>query len=791
MQITPNIHSFAAVELEQIKQLLKKRPKVVFAIFLSIISLFWFWFSLPKQLFDSNYSTVVYAADHTLLGARIAKDEQWRFPEGDSVPYKFRQAIVHFEDRYFFYHLGINPFSICRALYLNIKHQKTISGGSTLSMQVIRLHRKNRKRSFWEKLIEIILAFRLELGYSKSKILSLYSAHAPFGGNTVGLEAAAWRYFQRPSNNLSWSEAATLAVLPNNPSGIYPGKNQKGLLMKRNKLLDRTTFELAICEPLPAPPGPIPQRVPHLLLRAEKIRKTDEFIQTTLNSHLQAAVQEVLNKHYQYWKQNEIYNLAALVVNNETGEVLAYIGNAPTDGLINHQESVDIISAPRSTGSVLKPFLFASVLEAGLLFPNSLILDIPLHIYGYSPQNFNLTFDGVVPAKKALGRSLNVPAVRMLQQYGTEKFLLKLRHCGMTTLNFSANHYGLSLILGGAEGSLWDLVGMYANLARGASFLRMKPISILNETKNQQPRNNASYLFSPGVCYLTLEAMAEVARPDLESSWKDFSSGTKVAWKTGTSFGFRDAWAIGVTSKFSVGVWVGNATGEGRPGLTGISAAAPMLFDIFSLLPKGKWFDTPKYDLKQVKVCASSGYTPNEYCPEIQSEWVQKTNVSVPVCPYHKLIFLDKTGNQRVTGDCYSVNEMKNEVYFVLPPVEEWYFKSRNPAYRSVPPYMVGCEPGRNDAALGFIYPTPDAQIFIPRNNENKQIGIVCRATHKNIDEKIYWMLDGIFQQITLKNHEIVINPEVGKHQLSITDTKGEQHLLGFEVLEMKSKDVK
>jgi len=596
-------------------------------------------------------------------------------------------------------------------------------------------------------------------------------------------------------------------VLPNSPSIIYPGKNHGRLVIKRNALLlklktegviDQTTYELSLTEPLPGPPKHVPQNASHLMLRAEKEGEVGNIIYTTLNWDLQAAVEGIVEKHHRYWRQNEIHNMAAIVTNTKTGEVIAYVGNTQSDGKAMHQEMVDIVSAPRSTGSILKPFLFASVLQDGLLYPSSLVQDIPLHIHGYSPKNFNLTFDGVVPAKRALGRSLNVPAVKMLQQLGTEKLMIKLRKCGMTTLSYSAKHYGLALILGGAEGTLWDLTQMYVNLSRSAMRLPNIALHFKKASRNEFRSNlfnsgissiftksstAKDYSFPAGVAWLTLEAMLEVARPDLESSWREFSSGNKIAWKTGTSFGFRDGWAIGTNPNYTVGVWVGNANGEGRPGLTGISAAAPVLFDIFSALPRSNWFVMPRSDLKQIKLCSESGYPPSQFCPKTKTEWVQNNLVLASVCPYHKTVFLNKEGTSRVSANCYAVSEMRREVYFVLPPVEEWYYKSQNPGFRNLPPFLSSCDPSGMNQDLGLIYPTPNAAIFIPRNNENLKLGIVCRATHKNYNAAVYWTMDGEFLKTTTNLHEIVINPTPGNHKLNITDQQGERCSVNFSVI--------
>lgn len=429
-------------------------------------------FCLPKDLFaGTEYSTVVTDRNGELLGARIAKDGQWRFPECDTVPPKFQTAIIEFEDKWFALHRGMNPVSIVRAAIGNVKAGRVTSGGSTITMQVVRMLRR-KERTLRQKMIEAVLATRLELRYSKERILALYVSHAPFGGNVVGIEAAAWRYYGKPADELSWGETATLAVLPNSPADIYPGRNRESLLNKRNRLLhkmfkdgciDSTDLELALEEPLPAAPEALPQEAYHLV---EYYRKTNpgEKSRTSIDIHLQRQVQAITNQWNEEFSRIGIYDIAAVVVDVHTGEVLAYVGNANP-----HRKrpgaDVDIARSPRSTGSILKPFLYCAMLQEGELLPKTLLPDIPINLGGFSPQNFNRQFDGAVPASEALARSLNVPAVYMLKKFGTQRFLEFLRRCGMTSLGKSADHYGLSLILGGGECTLLDVTKAYSRIS--------------------------------------------------------------------------------------------------------------------------------------------------------------------------------------------------------------------------------------------------------------------------------------------------------------------------------------
>ncbi len=433
-----------------------------------------FWLSLPEPLFREPLSTVLFDRQGEVVGAHIADDGQWRFPAADSLPEKFSASIRLFEDEYFYRHPGINPLALGRAMVQNFRARRIVSGGSTITMQVIRLSRKGKRRTVAEKLVEMLLSLRLELAFTKADILRMYAANAPFGGNVVGLEAASWRYFGRDPFSLSWAESATLAVLPNAPSLIYPGKNRQKLLEKRNRLLkklyerhylDRISYDLSLAEPLPGSPHDLPSLAYHL---AERFYSGNpgRRITTSLDGHLQARVNAILELHRQNLYGNQVHNAACLVVSVETGEVLAYAGNIRNDRHPEYGGDVDVITSPRSSGSILKPFLFAEMLYRGEILPNTLIADIPTRYGGYSPKNYNRNYDGAVPASVALCRSLNVPAVRMLYQYGNARFLQDLRELGFSTLRFSPDHYGLSLILGGAEVNLWELAGVYSSMAR-------------------------------------------------------------------------------------------------------------------------------------------------------------------------------------------------------------------------------------------------------------------------------------------------------------------------------------
>lgn len=768
---------------------------------LALLVLFTVWYinCLPEELFKDSTSTVLLDKDGNLLGAKIAADGQWRFSAGKTVPKKFEECLIQFEDRDFYSHPGISAKGIGRAIVQNAKNKRVVSGGSTLTMQLARMMRKNPPRTVTEKVIEMLLATRMEIRYNKKELLNYYASHAPYGNNVVGLEAAAWRYFGRNSEKLSWAESATLAVLPNAPGLIYPGKNHKRLLEKRNRLLkrlyeiktiDETTYQLSLEEPLPDKPLPLPQKAPHLLSRLIKEGYRGQTIHCTLDNNLQEKATELLQAHSNILQENRIYNGAVMITSVKSGKILAYVGNTKTEDVDNSKD-VDCINAPRSTGSILKPFLYAKCMEDGIITPNMLVQDIPTQFGSFSPKNFTQQYDGAVPVNKALARSLNIPMVRLLNEYGLEKFHRDLKNYGITTLHRPATHYGLSLILGGAEAKLYDLSKAYTQMAQELKTGEKKDILLVNEetkklrsakSKTKKVINN---LQTDRACiYATFEAMVDVNRPDEDGNWRAFSSSQKVAWKTGTSFGFRDAWAIGVTPDYVVAIWVGNADGEGRPGLTGIKAAAPLLFDVFSQLPRSQsWFNAPKQDMSKVAICRESGHRASDLCEKADTVWVPKTSLNTTACPYHQTIHLTKDGRWRVDSECEDVYTMKHRTWFVLPPLVEKYYKFNHPNYKTLPDYKPECLARITDRSIAVLYPKPGSKIYVPVEIDGKTGKTVFEITHRNINTKVYWHLDENFIGETKEIHQMALNPSLGKHKLTLIDENGIAIAVKFEAI--------
>ena len=771
----------ATVKKHKLK--IKTRSRLILAAFLVLFSAGLVFF-LPARLVNKSkkYSYALYDKNGILLGGQVAQDEQWRFAPG-SVPDKFKKAIITYEDKRFYFHSGVDIFSIARAIKLNLSQQKIVSGASTLTMQTIRLLEDYPKRTYRQKIKEAFLAVIFEIRYSKKHILELYCANAPFGGNVVGLEAASWRYFNRPPSELTWAETATLAVLPNQPSLVYPGTNSEILLNKRNELLqklykkkyiDDKTYQLSLAESLPSKPYPLPVNAPHYL---EYLKQTDKKHKTKFYTSIDYNIQKNASRIIEHWSsefaRRGISNAAALILDTKTKEVLAYCGNSG-DAIRNPDSyAVDIIQSRRSSGSLLKPFLYGAMLDSGELLPDQLVIDIPTRIGNYRPDNNIQKYSGVVPASEALTRSLNIPAIRELRQFGINRFLDCLRKSGFTTFNQNSEYYGLPLILGGGEITMWEAARAYAELMNKAC---LEP---------------SDFPISSGSSWITVNVLSTGIRPDDEANWQKYANSKKIAWKTGTSNGNRDAWAIGVTREYTVAVWVGNANGNGNPDLKSVSTSAPVMFDIFSFLPDTSWPEIPYIELTQQTVCSHSGYAAGSDCPETKTILRSKSAVSPELCPYCTKVSFTPDGKYRasaedLTGEkagIYNGTIPKIEKRFVLPPNLEYWYKNNNLIYSTLPNFV----PWHNSPSsenLSIVFPEQNAKIIIPVEIDGTKGAMVIQAAARSSDTFVYWDLDGTYLGYTEKVHELTVSPEPGNHILTVTDSNGNIIKRKFEILE-------
>ncbi len=758
-------------------------PWAKFSLILCAAFLLWYTFCLPRRLFDEPLSAVLYSSDGRLLGARASAAGQWYFAPSDSVPDKFAECLIAYEDKRFRTHSGVDPLSVGRAVCQNISRARVVSGASTITMQVIRMSRRDEPRTFWEKVCEAFLATRLELRCSKDDILLMYAANAPFGGNVIGLEAAAWRYYGRPPASLSWGESALLAVLPNSPGLIHPGRNREALLAKRNALLDKLLLsgaidslecELSKEEPLPDSPLPMPDLAYHLLERC-RLEGGDGTYTTTVDFDLQNKVGGIVGRYFPSNHSNLVDNMSVLVTEVGSGKVLAYYGNTRSCDPSVRGGSVDMVPALRSSGSTLKPLLYAAMLQKGMIYPQTLIKDTPYNSHNFSPHNYSKGFEGAVPASSVISRSLNVPSVRMLEDYGVGAFLDVLHGVGLSEIDASAGHYGLSLILGGAEVSLQGLSLAYNRMA--ALLAGDGLPENLSWLKSEEHRclDAGDFPFGRAAVWLSFDAVSRSSRPEEEASWMEFNSAERIAWKTGTSWGNRDAWSIGATRDYVVAVWVGNSDGEGRSGMTGVNYAAPVMFDVFSCLPRSAWFEMPQDDMKMVEVCRSSGQPAGLLCPETDAVMVPDVASLPMTCPYHVLVHLSPDGLYQVNSACCDPTLMRHEVRFVLPPVQEWYYMRAHVDYEQLPPKHPDYDASiSSSSSIEIIYPQ-DGFVVIPTRGlaGGEKRGIVCRAAHSSASAVLYWHLDGEYLGETVGEHRMLVKLTLGKHRLTVVDVDG------------------
>ena len=788
--------------------MLSHRRKVFFlsAIFIAVFASGLQWFPLPAGLHQQHYASLLLARDGSLLGATIAKDQQWRFAPVDSLPPKYLQSLLVFEDRYFYYHPGINPLAVVRALTGNIAAGKVTSGGSTISMQLARLLRQEQllldgeksTRNLRSKIAEAMLALQLEWHFSKDELLIHYASRAPFGGNIVGLRAAAWRYFGRSPEYLSWAESALLAVLPNSPALIHPGRQRDVLQQKRDRLLRRLhrqhllsdlDLQLALLEPLPERPQPLPQIASHALATVKKQFPEKHLFYTSLDIRQQQLANHIAQRHSARLANEGVNNIALVLIDHQTMETLAYVGNKPFSRNRLFAPDVDILQRPRSTGSILKPLLYGLMLQEGELAPTSLIPDIPTQINGYSPRNYDRNFRGAVPAQYALAHSLNIPSVRMLRDYGIGRFQEKLQAMGVSSLFRPADDYGLTLILGGAEASLWELTAIYARLAAAArdGDKAQMPVHLLAKEKNSVAQSAlVKPVIKQGAAWLTLQALIEVARPGNENYWRDFAGSQTIAWKTGTSYGLRDAWAIGSNGRYTLGVWVGNAGGEPATFISGQSSAAPILFDMFDALPNVNWFVKPGHSLKTITVCKDDGYLAGGQCDSMDIQIPVNSHFE-KITPHHKRVHLDSMEQFRVHNHCESVSNMQTRDWFVLPPAQEFYWRQYHTDYRPLPPWRKDCvaESAQqdDDVPMELIYPQASSRIYIPVDLDGKRSRVVLNAVHRDPAAVLYWHLDDQYLGETKIFHEREASLDVGIHKLMVMDKSGYKLERRFQVI--------
>ncbi|QKF58065.1 penicillin-binding protein 1C [Campylobacter ornithocola] len=704
-------------------------------------------------MFKGTYSKVLLDKNKEILSVFLDANEQWHL-ESEFIPQKLKTAVVLYEDKNFYSHYGVDFLAIIRAFKNNLFSSKR-SGASTISMQTIKLLEQN-KRTYFNKFNEIIKAFALENAYDKEEILRLYLNNAPYGGNLVGVASAGLFYFEKDLKNLTWSEAALLAVLPNNPGLINLEKNKDKLLKKRNALLDRL-FEkgyfskdiltLAKAEKLPSFKAR-KNLAPHL---ARRLLVDKEKVISSIDKKIQIKFEKKAKEYSYKLHQKGIKNLAILLADTKTNKVLAYVGSNDFYDFTTFGQ-VDGVVAKRSVGSVLKPLLFAFAIDDGLIAPESLMLDVPTFFSNFAPQNANKKYHGFVSAKESLQKSLNIPFVGLLSEYGYEKFFYKLKDI----LNYEDENfkkYGLSLILGTKEFSLEDMVKIYLGLGNYGNF---KEILYEENTSIKKDKK----LISDGASFLTLQTLKGLDRVGL----KQYDFNTIISWKTGTSYGRKDAWAIGTSPKYTLGVWVGNFNGEANANLYGVSIAGELFFELLGLLDGLNLEFKQPDDLISIKIENQTGYRYDYRFDFKEALYPQSANV-LRISPFLKEIFIYE--NKEVNSLDENFIYAKKKIILNLPPNAQAFFAKEKQHLQS------------SNQSLKIIYPLNNLNIVLPKDLKSKQKLLIKLINPEN--EKLFWYLN---QELIFEGKEenLALDLKKGKYNLNIISESGMNDFINFNI---------
>ncbi|RMH68593.1 MAG: penicillin-binding protein 1C [Gemmatimonadetes bacterium] len=758
-------------------------PLIVF--FLNLV------FPLPIENLTPEPSVRVFDRNHHLMRAYTTSAGRWHFPESlDEVSPNLVLATLAYEDRWFYRHWGINPFALMRALTVNVQAGKIVMGGSTLTMQIARMV-EPKERTVPNKLIEMFRALQLEWHFSKPELLRLYFNLAPYGGNLVGSGAAARFYFGKPQAQLSLGEAALLAIIPNSPNQWRPDRFPQESQARRDLLLHQlhtrrkiTTKQLneALSESVPATRQNLPFFAPHL---ADYLRQTfprEHTFQTTIDPQMQHLAQSTLNRYLLPLRAKEIYQGAVVIIDVPSREVRALVGSFDFFETA-HEGQVNGALAPRSPGSTLKPFLYGLALHQGRITPETRLADVPVDYAGYSPVNYDEQFSGWVPVHQALARSLNVPAVNLYAQMrGGDGLYSFLKAAGIRTLTEPETHYGLSLILGACEVNLLEMTNLYAGLAHQGQFgeyhlLKKDPTDV------QRPLT-AGVELDPGACFILTEMLTELERPDMPATWQKTVDLPKVAWKTGTSYGHKDAWSIGYSPRYAIGVWVGNFDGQGAPELTGGEAAAPILFALFNAVAQEDqidWFEAPPA-VAQRQVCSLSGMVPHEYCPTTQTEFYLPAVSPRKPCTVHLGISVDDQTGYRLCSVCRVNRAYHRETRIELPPEVATWLERRGYPLEPLPEHLPICTAIPAGQAPIIRSPSADVDYIIRQGVDRKYQQILLEASVSNRTRKIYWFLDQELIFSGLPTEPVFITPEKGIHTLVCMDDESRRTTMTFRV---------
>lgn len=764
--------------LRIIRELVKnekvRRVGVITLLSFLCFKLIMFVIPLPEQRLFRPTSTLVFDRKARLLRAFTSRDDMWRVRTAlDQISPVLQKFQIAYEDRWFYWHPGINPFAMVRALRQNLTRKRIVSGGSTLTMQIARMM-EPKSRNWWNKLIEILRAIQLEQRFGKRKLLEIYYNIAPYGGNIEGVAAAAWLYFGKEPSQLSYGEAALLTALPNSPTAyrpdLYPERARRARdkvlrIVYQRGLITKAEYKEALLEAIPERRQELPMIAPHFCEEIERSHPDDSRVYSTLNLKLQVMVENLLKSHIRKLRNEEITNGAVVVIDNRTNELLAAAGSADFhDQAASGQ--VNGYRAPRSPGSALKPFIYAMGLDQSLISTQHYLEDVPIDFRGgYSPENYDRQFNGTVSAREALERSLNVPAINLLRMLGDNGLYRLLRKAKFSTVA-SEDHYGLTIALGGCEVTLLEITALYSSLANQGLYRLPK---MYREQVTPEPVR----LFSPGAAYLITDILTGVTRPDLPTCW-EFTSLPRIAWKTGTSYGHRDAWSIGYNPRYTVGVWVGNFSGEGKPGIIGTEAAAPLLFDIFNKIGGNTrgWFKRPD-SVGTRQVCAVSGQVPGRHCRTRVTELCLVDHAPQQECTFHQSFLIDAQTGYRLPPHYVTARQTVEKVYIKWPPRVAAWMEGNGTPPEAIPELLPEWQQVLPGQAPVIRSPAANFQYQLREGIASEYQKICLEAAAPNDVHKLYWFVDGKLVGTVRPGEKLFYPPEVGEHWVVCQDDQG------------------
>ncbi|MFN8321144.1 MAG: penicillin-binding protein 1C [Chitinophagales bacterium] len=765
------------------KRAVYKAFRVVLVVILLLVAGFFLlhWlFPLPDRI---AYSTIVLDRKGEVIHAFLTRDEKWRMKtELSEISPVLKKSLIYKEDKYFYYHPGINPLALGRAVVMNIVKMKRTSGASTITMQVARMLQP-KNRTYRNKLTEIFRALQLEWRYSKDEILQLYFNLVPYGSNIEGVKSASVLYFKKNPDHLSLAEVTALSIIPNRPSSLRIGWNNDRIVTERNKWLKRfeadrlfTAKEIAdaLDEPLTAKRSEVPKLAPHLALKLKK--KTGlEIIRTHLQMQMQQKIEKMTGDYVSGLHTLGIYNAAVVVVDNRTHEVITYLGSADFN---NQQDGgqVNGAHAVRQPGSALKPLLYGLCIDNGWMTPKTMLEDVPVNYNGYQPENFDSRFNGYVTVEYALENSLNIPAVKALNDLGTDKLIAKLEDCEFKQIKRDEKKLGLSLILGGCGVTLEEMTGLYCTLANNGVYhpLRFSQSEPPSQPDKKQPLpvDTGVQILTPSANFMITEILSKLARPDLPVNWEQSSHTPRIAWKTGTSYGKRDAWSLGYNKNYTVGVWVGNFSGAGVPELSGANIATPLLFKIFNTIDynsSNEWYAMPK-DCGLRLVCSETGRVPNSYCTNtVMDYFIPLISNSMP-CDNRREVAISADEKISYCKNCLPLNGYRKRMYKVVPPEMQSYFDENHIAYEKIPPHNPACDKVFTEGAPVIRTPKNGTEYFISKT-EPEKLQLSCDVTS---DVKtVYWYINNQFYQQAGAHERLFFTPGEGQVKISCSDDKG------------------